>query len=30
MEKALGKAYAEPATDVRGYVNHVKTQQKAG
>ena len=30
MEKALGKAYAEPATDVRGYINHVKTQQKAG
>lgn len=29
MEKALGKAYAEPAADVRGYVDHVKTQRKA-
>jgi glutathione S-transferase len=29
MEKKLGKAYAEPAADVRGYVNHVKTQQKS-
>jgi glutathione S-transferase len=29
MEKALGKAYAEPAADVRGYVDHVKSQRKA-
>jgi len=28
MEKALGKAYAEPAADVRGYVDHVKSQRK--
>jgi glutathione S-transferase len=29
MEKTLGKAYSEPAADVRGYVGHVKSQQKA-
>jgi glutathione S-transferase len=29
MEKTLGKAYSEPAADVRGYVSHVKSQQKA-
>ncbi len=28
MEKALGKAYAEPAADVRGYIAHVKSQKK--
>jgi glutathione S-transferase len=26
MEKSLGKAYSEPASDVRGYVAHVKSQ----
>jgi glutathione S-transferase len=29
MEKKLGKAYAEPAGDVRGYIAHVKSQAKA-
>jgi glutathione S-transferase len=28
MEKKLGKAYSEPAADVRGYVAYVKSQQK--
>ena len=28
MEKSLGKAYAEPAADVRGYIAYVKSQQK--
>ncbi len=28
MEKSLGKAYAEPAADVRGYIGHVKSQRK--
>lgn len=28
IEKALGKAYLEPAADVRGYVQHVKSQRK--
>src|SRR6185503_6782260 len=28
MEKALGKAYTEPAGDVRGYIAHVKSQKK--
>ena len=28
MEKKLGKAYAEPAGDVRGYIAHVKSQAK--
>jgi glutathione S-transferase len=28
MEKSLGKAYAEPAADVRGYIAHVKSQNK--
>ena len=27
MEKALGKAYAEPAADVRGFIQHVKSQR---
>jgi glutathione S-transferase len=26
MEETLGEAYAEPAADVRGYVEHVKSQ----
>ena len=26
MEAALGDAYSEPAADVRGYVDHVKSQ----
>ena len=29
MEKALGKAYAEPAADVRNHIDHVKSQRKA-
>lgn len=29
IEKKLGKAYAEPAGDVRGYIAHVKAQAKA-
>jgi len=28
MEKSLGKAYAEPAADVRGYIAYVKSQKK--
>jgi glutathione S-transferase len=28
MEKKLGKAYAEPAADVRGYIAYVKSKQK--
>jgi glutathione S-transferase len=28
MEKSLGKAYAEPAADVRGYIAYVKSQNK--
>jgi glutathione S-transferase len=28
MEKALGKAYAEPAADVRGYIAYAKGQSK--
>jgi len=27
MEKSLGKAYSEPAADVRGYIAHVKSQR---
>ena len=27
MESALGDAYAEPAADVRGYIEHVKSQK---
>ena len=27
MEKSLGKAYSEPAADVRGYIKHVRSQQ---
>ena len=26
MEEALGEAYSEPAADVRGYIDHVKSQ----
>jgi glutathione S-transferase len=26
MEQALGEAYTEPATDVRGYIEYVKSQ----
>jgi hypothetical protein len=26
MEETLGEAYSEPAADVRGYVEHVKSQ----
>ncbi|TIO76650.1 MAG: glutathione S-transferase family protein [Mesorhizobium sp.] len=29
IEKKLGKAYAEPAGDVRGYIAHVKAQASA-
>lgn len=29
LEKKLGKAYAEPAGDVRGYIAHVKSQASA-
>lgn len=29
IEKKLGKAYSEPAGDVRGYIAHVKSQAKA-
>lgn len=28
MEKALGKAYSEPAADVRGYIGYVRSQAK--
>jgi glutathione S-transferase len=28
IEKKLGKAYAEPAADVRGYIGYVKSQKK--
>ena len=28
IESALGKAYAEPAADVRGYIAYVKSQKK--
>ena len=27
MERSLGSAYTEPAADVRGYINHVKSQR---
>ena len=26
MEEALGDAYSEPAADVRGYIEYVKSQ----
>jgi glutathione S-transferase len=26
MEEALGDAYTEPAADVRGYIDYVKSQ----
>ncbi|RUX31258.1 glutathione S-transferase family protein [Mesorhizobium sp. M2A.F.Ca.ET.042.01.1.1] len=29
LEKKLGKAYAEPAGDVRGYIAHMKSQARA-
>lgn len=29
MEKSLGKAYREPAADVRGYIAYVKGQAKS-
>ena len=29
IEKKLGKAYAEPAGDVRGYIAYVKSQASA-
>ena len=29
MEKSLGTAYTEPAGDVRGYIQHVKSQSKS-
>ena len=29
MEKSLGDAYTEPAGDVRGYIQHVKSQSKS-
>ncbi|TPM94385.1 glutathione S-transferase family protein [Mesorhizobium sp. B2-3-3] len=29
IEKKLGKAYAEPAGDVRGYIAHVRSQARA-
>jgi glutathione S-transferase len=28
METSLGKAYSEPAADVRGYISYVKSQKK--
>jgi glutathione S-transferase len=28
MERSLGKAYQEPAADVRGYIGYVKSQKK--
>jgi glutathione S-transferase len=28
IEKSLGKAYAEPAADVRGYITYVRSQKK--
>jgi glutathione S-transferase len=28
MESSLGKAYAEPAADVRGYIGYVRSQRK--
>ena len=28
MERSLGKAYSEPAADVRGYIAYVKSQKK--
>jgi glutathione S-transferase len=27
MEQSLGKAYSEPAADVRGYIAYVKSQK---
>jgi len=26
METVLGDAYSEPASDVRGYIDHVRSQ----
>jgi glutathione S-transferase len=28
MEKSLGKAYSEPAADVRGYIAYARSQKK--
>ena len=28
IEKSLGSAYSEPAADVRGYIDHIKSQRK--
>jgi len=28
VEKSLGKAYSEPASDVRGYIDYVRSQRK--
>ena len=30
VEEALGDAYSEPAADVRGYIDYVRTQAQAG
>ena len=30
VEEALGEAYSEPAADVRGYIEYVRTQATAG
>jgi len=30
VEEALGEAYSEPAADVRGYIDYVRTQAQAG
>jgi glutathione S-transferase len=30
VEAAFGKAYSEPAADVRGYISHVKSQKNRG
>ena len=30
VEEALGEAYSEPAADVRGYIEYVRTQSAAG
>ena len=29
IEEALGEAYSEPAADVRGYIDYVKSQAAA-
>ena len=30
METTLGEAYTEPAADVRGYIEYVRSQATAG